>query len=215
MAGPANRGRLVAVEGGEGAGKTTQVRRLAAWLEERVPELVLTREPGGTPGGEAIRALLLEGAVDRWTPRAELMLLNAARVDHVERLVAPALARGAWVLSDRYVDSSIVYQGCVGGVPPERIEQLHGDILDLPWPDLTILLDIDPEEGMARRTAAGEVTRFERRGMAFHRAVRQGFLRMAAGAPGRVVIVDAAGSIDDVAQRVVAAMVSRLPGLPP
>jgi dTMP kinase len=148
--------------------------------------------------------------VDRWGPMAELMLVNAARIDHVERLVAPALARGAWVILDRYVDSTRVYQGLVGGVGLARIDRLHGEIAGLPWPDLTLLLDLGAAQGMARRRGGGGETRFERKGDAFHEAVRAGFLELAAAEPVRFAVVDAARPADEVATGVVAAVRARL-----
>jgi dTMP kinase len=200
---PASRGRFITLEGGEGAGKSTQAERLVAWLARVGIEALATREPGGTRGGEAIRQLLLGGSADRWGPAAELMLVNAARADHVERVVRPALGRGVWVVCDRYVDSSRVYQGLVGGCGLAAVDRLHDEILHLPWPDLTLLLDLDPQEGIRRREGSGSgVTRFEQKGDEFHRKVRDGFLQLAAAEPDRMVLIDAALPLDAVADRI-------------
>ena len=196
---PADRGRFVTFEGGEGAGKTTQLERLASWLEGRGLEVVRTREPGGTPGAEAVRRLLVEGGAERWLPSTELLLVAAARDDHLRRLVLPALARGAWVLCDRYTDSTYAYQGVGGGLDPERIAALHEHVLDAPRPDLTLLLDLPPAAGLARREAAGRSTRFDAMDEAFHARVREGFLALAAGEPDRIALVDASPDPDAVA----------------
>jgi dTMP kinase len=193
------RGYFITFEGGEGAGKTTQLERLALWLEAGGLEVVRTREPGGTPGAEAVRRLLVEGAAERWLPSTELLLVAAARDDHLARLIRPALARGAWVLCDRYIDSTFAYQASAGGLDPARIHALHEVVLDAPLPDLTLLLDLPVETGLARRHAEGASTRFDAREQAFHERVRRGFLDRAAAAPERIAIVDAARAADDVA----------------
>ncbi|SNB51479.1 thymidylate kinase [Arboricoccus pini] len=184
-------GRLITFEGGEGAGKSTQVGRLADRLRAANLDVVVTREPGGTPGAESIRRLLVEGAADRWSAATELMLINAARMEHVERLLAPAIHRGAWVICDRFVDSTRVYQGLVGGVGIDLIDRLHSDFLGLPWPDLTILLDLDARAGLDRRHQEGGGSRFEAKGENFHEQVREGFLTLAASEPDRIIVVDA------------------------
>jgi dTMP kinase len=193
------RGRFITFEGGEGAGKTTQLERLAPWLEGRGLEVVRTREPGGTPGAEAVRRLLVEGAAERWLPSTELLLVAAARDDHLQRLVLPALARGAWVLCDRYTDSTYAYQGVAGGLGPERIGALHERVLEAPRPDLTLLLDLPPAVGLARREAAGRTTRFDAMDDAFHARVWQGFMALAKGEPDRIALVDASPDPDAVA----------------
>jgi dTMP kinase len=192
------RGRFITFEGGEGAGKTTQLERLASWLEGRGLEVVRTREPGGTPGAEAVRRLLVEGTAERWLPSTELLLVAAARDDHLRRLVLPSLARGAWVLCDRYTDSTFAYQGVAGGLGPERIAALHERVLDAPRPDLTLLLDLPPAAGLARREAAGRTTRFDAMDDAFHERVREGFLQLAASEPDRIALVDASSDPDAV-----------------
>jgi dTMP kinase len=198
----ARRGRFITFEGGEGAGKTTQLERLARWLEGRGLEVVRTREPGGTPGAEAIRGLLVEGAAERWLPSTELLLVAAARDDHLRRLILPALARGAWVLCDRYVDSTYAYQGVAGGLGPERIGALHERVLEAPRPDLTLLLDLPHAVGLARREAAGRTTRFDAMDEAFHARVREGFLALAAGEPDRIALVDASPDPEAVATHI-------------
>lgn len=210
-------GRFLSFEGGEGAGKSTQLRLLAERLREAGVEVVTTREPGGTPGADAIRALILTGDADRWGVRAEALLMNAARADHVERLVRPALARGAWVISDRYADSTLVYQGVGGGLAEAELRALHRVSTDDLWPDLTLILDLPETEGLARATArAGAEMRFESKGAAFHAAVRAGFRDRAIAEPARCRLVDATGSVDDIASRIWAAVApllqSPLPG---
>jgi dTMP kinase len=188
------RGVFITFEGGEGAGKTTQLRALADWLGRVGVPLVTTREPGGTPGAEAIRDLVLGGAVDAWSGGVEALLMTAARLDHVERLIEPALADGRWVLSDRFVDSTRVYQGIAGGLGVERIDALHALFLATARPDLTILLDLPVEAGLGRRAEAGGGSRFEAKGRGFHERVRAGFRALAEAAPERFFVVDATAS---------------------
>ena len=202
-------GRLITFEGGEGAGKTTQLARLAEWLEGQGQGVVRTREPGGTPEAEAIRRLLVEGAVARWLPSTELLLAAASRDEHLHRLVLPALARGAWVLCDRYLDSTLVYQGLAGGIGLERIATLHDEVMEAPRPDLTLLLDLPVAEGLRRRRAEGSGGRFEAKGADFHERVRDGFLRLATAEPDRVVTLDATLPSDDVAGAARAAVARR------
>ncbi len=194
--------RFVTLEGGEGAGKSTLIEALARDLEAVGERVVVTREPGGSDGGEAIRRLLVEGAGDRWSPTAELFLFLAARSDHLERVVRPALAKGTWVLSDRFWDSTRVYQGLVGGLDLALIDRLHDDWLAPFRPGLTLLFDVPVEIGLAR-AAPG---RFEAKGAAFHEAVRQGFLDLAARETDRFTVVDASGD----ARRVTAAATAAL-----
>lgn len=204
--GPA--GRFVTLEGGEGVGKSTQLPRIAEALRARGHEVVLTREPGGTPGAEAIRTMLLTGPEDRWSPAAEALLFAAARADHVERVIRPALARGAWVLSDRFVDSTRAYQGSAGGIDDADILALHrigtGDFL----PDRTLVLALRDGEGQ-RRTYVRDGDALDRMGArddAYFALVDLAFLRMAASDPARFRIVDAAGSEDAVTARLMAAL---------
>lgn len=201
-------GRFISLEGGEGAGKSTQLRRLAEALRARGHEVVETREPGGSPGAEAIRRLLLEGAEDRWTAETEALLFAAARADHVARAIRPALARGAWVLTDRFLDSSLAYQGGAGGVGAEAIRRLHaigsGGLL----PDRTLLLTLPGEAaaGRARNRDGGEGDRIGARHAAYHAAVAAAFLGLARAEPDRFRIVDASGTPEAVTARLLAAL---------
>ncbi len=205
------RGRFITFEGGEGAGKSTQVRRLAERLSGAAPELVVTREPGGSTGAEAIRDLLVRGAVDRWSPTTETLLMYAARRDHIERVITPALDRGVWVLCDRFADSTRAYQGAAGGAPASLIAALEQDVLAGLAPDLTLVLDLPAEAGLARVTARGQgETRFEDKGPAFHQRLREAFLRIAAAEPARCAVIDAAPGPDDVARAIFAAVHDRL-----
>ncbi len=201
-------GRFISFEGGEGTGKSTQIRLLAERLQAAGHEVVVTREPGGTEGAEAIRALLLNGDPGRWSPVTEALLMNASRADHVERLVCPALERGAWVLSDRYADSTFVYQGIAGHVGAEALRALHAHATQDLWPDLTIILDLPEGEGLERALARGGEGRFEAKGAAFHAAVRQGFRQRAADEPVRCRLIDASGTVEQVAARVSDAVAS-------
>ena len=212
-------GRFIAAEGGEGAGKSTQIRRLAAWLEGRGIETVTTREPGGTPGAEAIRALLVTGAPDRWDATTEALLITAARRDHAEKVIRPALARGAWVLCDRFADSTLAYQGYAGGLPPDALTALTRFTVGGLTPDLTIVLDLPAAEGLRRAGARAETgagarsaaeSRFEERTLRFHEKVRDGFLDIARREPARCVVVDASAPVDAVARQVAAAVGERL-----
>lgn len=193
------RGRLITFEGGEGAGKSTQVRRLRTMLVQAGLEVVTTREPGGTPGAEAIRTLVTEGTADRWSPLTETLLFLAARQDHVERLIKPALAEGRWVLCDRFIDSTRVYQGLAGTLGLDLIDRLHDVIFDRIEPDLTLLLDLPVDVGLGRRQAAGDANRFERKITDFHQAVRTGFLDLAERESDRFTVIDAEPPEDDVA----------------
>ncbi|MCH8685270.1 dTMP kinase [Pedomonas mirosovicensis] len=205
------RGRFITLEGGEGAGKSTHIRHLAAWLQQRGIEVVTTREPGGTEGAETIRSLIVEGSVDRWDAVTETLLLNAARHDHITRLIRPALERGAWVLCDRYVDSTLVYQGTAKGVALETLLQLHTLSTGPLWPDLTLVLDLPPEIGLARAAGRhGIETRFEAHDIRFHEALRQGFLDLAHRFADRCAVVDASTPVADVSAAIEAVVSKRL-----
>lgn len=207
------RGRFITLEGGEGAGKSTHIRHLAIWLQGQGIEVVTTREPGGTEGAETIRRLIVEGSVDRWDGLTETLLLNAARRDHVERLITPALARGAWVLCDRYVDSTLVYQGTAKGVAMETLLQLHALATGPLWPDLTLVLDLPPNVGLARAAgrASGQAeTRFEDHALDFHEKLRQGFLDLAARFADRCAVVDAGAPLEAVSEAAEAVLRERL-----
>ena len=173
------RGRFISFEGGEGAGKSTQARRLVDGLRARGLEVVATREPGGSPGAESIRDLVLNGAADRWSPVTETLLMYAARRDHVERVIRPALARGAWVVCDRFADSTRAYQGAGGGTDPGFIAALETYVLAEVRPDLTLIFDLAPAVGLQRAAVRGGEMRFDSKGLAFHERLRAGFLAVA------------------------------------
>lgn len=205
------RARFITFEGGEGAGKSTQLKRLVARLLAEGREVVATREPGGSPGAESIRNLVLNGAADRWSPVTETLLMYAARRDHVERVIRPALARGAWVVCDRFADSTRAYQGAGGGTDSGLISAMETFVLEDTWPDLTLIFDLPVEEGLTRAVArAGAELRFESKGLAFHERLRAGFLAIAEAEPVRCAVIDAAGSVEAVEMRVWAAVRDRL-----
>ena len=205
------RGRFITFEGGEGAGKSTQVKRLGARLEAGGREVVMTREPGGSPGAESIRDIVLRGDADRWSPVTETLLMYAARRDHVERVIRPALDRGAWVVCDRFADSTRAYQGAAGGTDPRLISALETYILEEVRPDLTLVFDLPAEVGLERAHArAGAEMRFESKGMAFHERLREGFRAIAAAEPARCAMIDATGDMDTVERAVWAAVDERL-----
>jgi dTMP kinase len=206
-----SRGRLIALEGGEGTGKSTQIQYLAAFLTGIGTPPLMTREPGGTPGGQALRRLLLSGAGISWTPEAETLLMIADRAQHVAELIAPALAAGQTVLTDRYVASTLAYQGAGRGVDRHLIRDLHRATCRDLWPDLTILLDLDPRIGLARSVKrltqeSTDEARFEMLDLAFHDRVRAAFLAFAADHTDTVAIIDATGDIDTVRLGVEAAV---------
>lgn len=206
------RGRFITLEGGEGAGKSTQVRALAAALRARGLDVVETREPGGSEGAEAIRALLLTGNADRWSPRAEALLFAAARADHLEKTIRPALERGDWVLSDRFLDSSRAYQG-IGDLEDADILALHRIGSADFAPDRTFFLTLPEAEAEARaRSRDGDASdRIGGRDRAFHRRVAEAFARIAAQEPDRVRSVDAAGEPASVTARLLEALDDLLP----
>ncbi|OYQ28232.1 dTMP kinase [Sandarakinorhabdus cyanobacteriorum] len=199
------RGRFITLEGGEGSGKSTQARLLADAIGTRGHEVVLTREPGGTAGAEAIRSLLVSGETDRWTPWSEALLMTAARVDHVARVIRPALERGAMVICDRYVDSTRAYQGAGHGLSDAVLTQLHADAVGL-WPDLTLVFQLDEAEGLARAAARGGDARFEAFGREFHARINGFFAELPALDPARCRAIDASGSVADVAARIMAVL---------
>lgn len=205
------RGRFITFEGGEGAGKSTQVQRLAARLKAEGREVVTTREPGGSPGAESIRDLVLKGSADRWSPVTETLLMYAARRDHIERVIQPALERGAWVICDRFADSTRAYQGGAGGVDGGLITALETHILDGVRPDLTLVFDLPAEVGLERaHVRAGAEMRFESKGTAFHERLREAFRAIAAREPDRCALIDATGSIEAVEAAIWAAVAGRL-----
>jgi len=207
-------GKFITFEGGEGAGKTTQAKMLAEALEGAGIETLMTREPGGTFGAEAIRDLVLEGTSDRWSGMTELLLMYAARLDHVEKLIKPALERGVWVISDRFSDSSMAYQGYARELGPEKVEALHAAVMDGFEPDLTILFDIDPILAQKRVETRGEdLSRFDAESIAFHNTLREAFLNIAKANADRIFTVDAAASRDGVQTRILFAVSQKYPEL--
>lgn len=201
-------GRFIVFEGGEGVGKSTQSRLLAEALRARGLEVVTTREPGGTPGAEAIRALVLASDGPGWGARAEALLFAAARADHVETLIRPALTRGAWVVCDRYLDSSRAYQGGGSGLQDADIMTLHSIGSEGLLPDVTVLLTLDPAEAAARalRRDAGALDRIGGRAAEYHARVAAAFLRYAAEDPARFAVIAADGAPEAVHARVLAAI---------
>ncbi|WP_416447275.1 dTMP kinase [Leucobacter sp. HNU] len=208
-------GLFITLEGGDGAGKTTQAEMLTSWLDARGLETVRTREPGGTPLGVAVRGILLHGgeelgAVD---PRAEALLYAADRAQHIARVVRPALARGAVVVQDRYIDSSLAYQGAGRVLDVSDVRRISEWASGGLWPALTILLDASPELAAERRTArGGTADRLEAEAAAFHRAVRNGFLALAAEEPDRFLVLDAARPVDDLHREIIARVGELLAG---
>jgi dTMP kinase len=205
------RGRFISLEGGEGVGKSTQVKALAAALRERGIHVVMTREPGGSAGAEAIRELLLNGSDDRWGPHAEALLFAAARADHVEKTIRPALEAGKWVLSDRFVDSSLAYQGGAGGLGIEAVRAINafgiGDCF--PHRALVLVLDEGAERARARDSGAGD--RIGGRSADYHHKVATGFHLIAAEEPERVRLIDASGAPEKVTGRLLDAISDLLP----
>lgn len=202
-----SRGRFITLEGGEGGGKSTQAKRLAVWLEGQGHKVLLTREPGGSPGAEEIRKLLVQGSADRWDPVTETLLHFAARRDHLERVIRPALAAGHWVLSDRFADSTLAYQGYGHGVDRGFIAALESAVVGSQRPDLTLILDLPVTQGLERAGARpGAETRYEEMAQAFHERLRQGFLDIAKQEPQRCRVIDATADIDTVQAKLRAAI---------
>ena len=205
------RGRFITIEGGEGVGKSTQAALLTTALERAGIAALATREPGGSAGAEAIRRLLLEGEGTRWDAQQEALLLMAARRDHVNRLIKPALARGVWVVSDRFADSTIAYQGYGRGLAAADIAALQRFALGDFAPDLTLILDLPAAVGLARAAArSAAADRFERLDPCFHDRLRDGFRQIAAAEPGRCMLIDAGGEPDVVHRAVLGAVARRL-----
>jgi dTMP kinase len=203
-------GLFLSLEGIDGSGKSTQGRLLADRLRAEGHAVALTREPGGSPGAEDIRSLVLEGDPDRWSPETEILLFTAARRDHLEKTIRPALARGEIVITDRFADSTRVFQGLTRGDLTDTVNRLH-DLMIGVEPDLTLLFDLDPAVGLSRATARpGTELRFEEMGLAFQEKARAGFLALAAKHP-RIRIIDADGDPDTVAGRVLATIAPHLP----
>ncbi|PLX33876.1 MAG: dTMP kinase [Hyphomicrobiales bacterium] len=209
-------GRFITFEGGEGSGKSTQAHLLQQKLGEISIEAVLTREPGGSPGAEEIRHLLMRGESERWSPLSETMLLYAARADHLMRTIRPSLRRGYWVISDRFADSSHAYQGAASGVSTELLDQLDAAVVESTRPELTVILDIPADIGLKRAERRQDEEefrledRFERRRLDFHERLRQGFLEVAERSPERCVVIDGLKPAEEVAALVWHAVQTRL-----
>ena len=207
------RGRLITLEGGEGAGKSTIARWIKAWLEQQGRKVVLTREPGGSPQAEVIRELILRAAPEGQPPmsaQTELLLMFAARAAHLRDLILPALAAGTDVVCDRFVDSSYAYQGAGKGVPAAQLAALERMVLGKLKPDLTLIFDLSPEKGLARARSRGEQNRFEDETLAFMKKVRSAFLKRARAAPGRYAVVDAAQPVEKVQAKLAKILGERL-----
>jgi dTMP kinase len=205
------RGKFISLEGGEGVGKSTQVQALAAALKDRGLDVLVTREPGGSPGAEAIRELLLSGADERWGARAEALLFAAARADHVERTIAPAIEAGRWVLSDRFVDSSLAYQGGAGGLGIEVVRAINAFGIDGWFPDRALVLMVEDGGERARSRDGGPGDRIGGRPDDYHRKVEAAFRIIAGEEPERVRLVDASGPPEHVTQRLLDAIADLLP----
>ena len=203
-------GRFITFEGGEGAGKSTQIRRLADGLSALGIACVTTREPGGSPGAEEIRALLVNGEPGRWNPVTETLLVYAARADHVARTIGPTLVAGKWVLCDRFTDSTYAYQGAGRGLARETIRRIDAVVLDDFKPDFTLVLDLPVETGLARANRRGaSESRFEQFDIAFHERLRQAFIDITRRNPDRCALIDAGQSEDDIAAVILAAVKRR------
>jgi len=205
------RGRFITFEGGEGAGKSTQVALIAERLRGMGRKTLTTREPGGAPGAEDIRTLLVNGDIDRWTPISEALLNYAARAEHMDKTIGPALDRGTWVVCDRFYDSTTAYQGYGHGMDLAALDQIKQAVLGDFTPDLTIVLDLPLEMGLERTLTRGSgEDRYERMGRDFHERLRQGFKAIAAREPDRCVVIDATASIENIADSVWQAARQRL-----
>ncbi len=207
------RGCFITFEGIEGAGKSTQIRRLAVELRDKNDEIIVTREPGGSPGAEAVRHVLLSGAAEPFGPETEALLFAAARSDHIEQVIRPAVERGAVVLCDRFFDSSCVYQGVTGNLDLDFMAIVERVAINGMMPDMTMILDIDPEEGLRRATArrgTNIVDRFERETVAIHQKRRDAYLTIATREPERCVVIDATQTQDEVANVITEAVLAVL-----
>ncbi|WP_417318216.1 dTMP kinase [Emcibacter sp.] len=213
------RGKFITFEGGEGVGKSTQAMELRRFLESRGVDVVLTREPGGSPGAEEIRHLLVTGGTDKWCAMTETLLHYAARAQHLEETILPALKRGAWVICDRYADSTLAYQGYGQGQNIDKILEIHRLVTGDFWPDLTILLDGGVKLGLNRARHREDLEdrqtredRYERMGEEFHQTLRNSFLDIARKNPDRITVVDAEGGIDLIAGHIAQVICDRFFG---
>lgn len=203
------RGLFITFEGGEGAGKSTQIRRLADRLREKGYGLTLTREPGGSPGAEAVRHVILSGAAEVFGPQMEALLFAAARADHIEQVIRPAIERGDIVLCDRFIDSWRVYQGGAGNLAPDFLEMVEQVSVNGMMPDMTIMFDIDPAEGLRRATERRgdeSADRFEKETLAVHQKRREAFLQIARDEPDRCIVIDTSQDRDVVEDAVTEAV---------
>jgi dTMP kinase len=206
-----SRGHFISLEGGEGVGKSTQLRALARALRDRGIDVLVTREPGGSDGAESIRNLLLGGAEERWGAHAEALLFAAARADHVDKTIRPALEAGKWVLSDRFVDSSLAYQGGAGGLGIETVRAINSFAIEGLFPSRTLVLTLDEGQDRARARDTGGSDRIGSRSGDYHRKVEAAFHIIAGEEPERVKLVDASGTADEVTKRLLGAIADLLP----
>jgi dTMP kinase len=210
----AAKGRFITLEGGEGVGKSVQARRLQERLAAQGLNVVRTREPGGSPGAEALREAILSGFAAEFGAAGQALLFAAARIDHLDKTILPALRSGAWVVSDRFADSTRAYQGAAGNLPQDFIADLERLTIGRTRPDLTLILDLAPEVGleraMKRRQGGGRADRFESESLAFHQTLRRAFLDIAAAEPWRCAMIDASGSEEEVAAGIWSAVETRL-----
>ena len=205
-----NPGRFITLEGGEGAGKSTQIQVVKDYLLSLGNDVVVTREPGGTSEGQEIRNLLVSGDKDKWSPLSETLLILADRAAHLERVIRPALAEGKYVVCDRFFDSTKAYQGVAGGLGLDVIHNLQQPVLGTTLPDITLLLDIDPEKGLRRAQERGGELRFESKTLAYHRTLRNAFLDFAAQEPDRIFVIDADRDVEAVSADILAVLDERL-----
>ncbi|MEC9201884.1 MAG: dTMP kinase [Pseudomonadota bacterium] len=205
-----NLGRFITIEGGEGAGKSTQIQVVKDYLLSRGNDVVATREPGGTSEGQEIRNLLVSGDKDKWSPLSETLLILADRAAHLERVIRPALAEGKYVVCDRFFDSTKAYQGVAGGLGLDVIHNLQQPVICTTLPDVTFLLDIDPEKGLRRAQVRGGELRFESKTLAYHRTLRNAFLDFAAQEPDRIFVIDADRDVEAVSADILAVLDERI-----
>ena len=205
-----NPGRFITLEGGEGAGKSTQILVIKDYLQTLGNDVVVTREPGGTSEGQEIRNLLVSGDKDKWSSLSETLLILADRAAHLERVIRPALAEGKYVVCDRFFDSTRAYQGVAGGLGLDVIHNLQQPVLGTTLPDVTLLLDIDPEKGLRRAQERGGELRFESKTLAYHRTLRNAFLDFAAQEPDRIFVIDADRDVEAVSADILAVLDERL-----
>ncbi|MEC7092192.1 MAG: dTMP kinase [Pseudomonadota bacterium] len=205
-----NLGRFITIEGGEGAGQSTQIQVVKDYLLSRGNDVVATREPGGTSEGQEIRNLLVSGDKNKWSPLSETLLILADRAAHLERVIRPALAEGKYVVCDRFFDSTKAYQGVAGGLGLDVIHNLQQPVLGTTLPDVTFLLDIDPEKGLRRAQVRGGELRFESKTLAYHRTLRNAFLDFAAQEPDRIFVIDADRDVEAVSADILAVLDERI-----